>query len=96
MYVPGEPITEFIKLGWVIFFLGQETGDTNMLFPKPSLHYYEKLCRLDCLCIKEGRGVYKECQKQLERGPVGFYKTNLISKIRLLLSKRINLLTLVD
>ena len=56
----------------------------------------KKLCGLDCLCIKEGRGVYKEFQKQLGRGPVGFYKTNLISKIILLLSKTINLLTLVD
>lgn len=46
LYVPGEPITELIKFGWIIFFLGQETGDTNMLFPKPSLHDYEKTLQL--------------------------------------------------
>ena len=53
--LPGEPIAELTKFGWVIVSPGQETGITNMLFSKTSLHDYEKLCSLDCLGIEERR-----------------------------------------
>ena len=43
MSLPGEPIAELAKLGWVIVSPVQETGITNMLFSKTSLHNYEKL-----------------------------------------------------
>ena len=82
--LPGEPIAELSKLGWIIVSPGQETGITNMLFSEPSLHDYEKLCSLDCVGIGERRDdsnyVYQEFQKQLGRGPGGFYETNLIWK----------------
>ena len=51
--LPGEIIAEWTKFGWVITSPGQETGITNMLFSKTSLHDYEKLCSLDCLGIEE-------------------------------------------
>ena len=53
--LPGEPIAELTKFEWVIVFHGQETGVTNMLFSKTSLHDYEKLCNLDCLGSEERR-----------------------------------------
>ena len=72
------------KFGRVIVSPGQETGVTNMLFSKTSLHDYEKLCSLDCQDIEERRDdsnyVYEEFQKQLGRGPGGFHETNLIWK----------------
>ena len=84
MEFPGESIAELTKFGWVIVSSGQETGVTNMLFSKISLHDYEKLCRLDCLGIEDrlsnNNYVYKEFKKQLGRGPGGFYETNLIWK----------------
>ena len=43
MSLPGEPIAELTKLGCVIVSPRQETGMTNMLFSKTSLHDYEKL-----------------------------------------------------
>ena len=39
--LPGEPIAELPRFGWVIVSPGQETGITNMLFSKTSLHDYE-------------------------------------------------------
>ena len=53
MYLSQEPITELTKFGWVIVSTGQETGSTNMLFSKLSLHDYQKLCSLDCLGIEK-------------------------------------------
>ena len=55
MGLPGESTVELTKFGCVIFFAGQETRVTNMLFSKNSLHYYEKLCSLDCLGTEERR-----------------------------------------
>ena len=70
------------KLGWVIVSPGQETGVTNMLFSKTSLHDYEKRCSLDCLGIEKRRDnsnyVYEEFKTKLGRGPGGLYETNLI------------------
>ena len=43
MGLPGEPIAELTKFGWVIVSPGEETGVTNMFFSKTSLHDYEKL-----------------------------------------------------
>ena len=84
MGLPGEPIAELTKFGWVIVSPGQEAGVMNMLFPKTSLHGYEKLCSLDCLGIEEKRHdsnyVYERFKKQLRRGPGGFYERNLIWK----------------
>ena len=89
MYPSQEPITELTKFGWVIVSTGQETGSTNMLFSKLSLHDYQKLCSLDCLGIEkwcdDSNYVYDEFQKQLRRGPGGFYETNLVLKIIILL-----------
>ena len=77
MGVPGEPIAELTKFGWVIVSPGQETGVTNMLFSKTSSHDYEKLCSWDCLGIEERRDdsnyVFEEFQKQSRHGPGGFY-----------------------
>ena len=81
---PGEPIAELTKFGWVFASPGQETGVTNMLFSKTSLHDYEKYCSLDCLGIEKRRDdsdyVFEEFQKQMGHGPGGFYETNLIWK----------------
>ena len=53
--LPGEPLAELTKLGWIIVSPGQVTGVTNMLFSKTSLHDYEKICSLDCQGIEERR-----------------------------------------
>ena len=55
-----------------------------MSFSIISLDDYKKLCSLDYMGIEErsdnSNYVYKEFQKQLGRGPWGFYETNLIWK----------------
>ena len=65
MGLPEEPTAELTKFEWVIVSPGQETGITNMLFSKTSLHD----CSLDCLGIEERRDdsnyVYKEFKIQL-------------------------------
>ena len=76
MGIPGEPTAKLIKLCWVILSPGREDASTNVLFTKTSLHDYEKLCSLDCLCIEEkhdknNESVYQEFRKQLGRDPVG-------------------------
>ena len=43
MGLPGEPIAELTKFGWVIVSPGEETEVTNMFFSKTSLHDYEKI-----------------------------------------------------
>ena len=53
--LPRESVVELTKFGWFIFFPGQETGVTDMLFSKKSLHDYEKLYSLDCLGTEERR-----------------------------------------
>ena len=53
--LPGEPIAEQTKFGWLIVSPGQEGEVTNMLFSKTSLHDYEKLCNLGHLDIEERR-----------------------------------------
>ena len=45
--LPKEPIAELTKFWWVIVSRGEETGVTNVLFSKLSLHDYEKLWSLD-------------------------------------------------
>ena len=39
--LPGEPIAELSKLGWVISWPGKENTSTNILFTKTSLCDYE-------------------------------------------------------
>ena len=51
--LPGEPIAELLKLGWVISWPGKENTSTNILFTKTSLCDYENWCSLDCLGIEE-------------------------------------------
>ena len=84
LVLSGVPIAELTKFGWVVVSPGQEAGVTNILFSKTSLYDYEKLCSLDCLGIEETRDdnnyVYEEFEKQVGRGPEGFYETNLIWK----------------
>ena len=56
MGLPGEPIAELTKLGWVtgLFYrLKIKNASTNILFTKISLHDYENLRSLDCLGIEE-------------------------------------------
>ena len=82
--LPGEPIAELTKLGWVILSPGKENASTNILFTKTSLHDYENLCSLDCLSIEEkhekNEFVYGKFRKQLGRGSLVNYETNLILK----------------
>ena len=85
MGLPGEPIAELTKLGWVILSPGKENASTNILFTKTSLHDYENLCSLDCLGIEEkheknSEFVYREFRKELGRDSLGNYETNLIWK----------------
>ena len=39
--LPGEPIAELSKLGWVILWPGKKNTSTNILFTKTSLCDYE-------------------------------------------------------
>ena len=87
MGLPGKPIAELTKLGWVILSPGKENASTNILFTKTSLHLhdYENLCSLDCLGIEEkheknNEFIYGEFRKQLGRDSLGNYETNLIWK----------------
>ena len=83
--LPGEPIAELTKLGWVILLPGKENASTNILFTKTSIHDYENLCSLDCFGIEEkheknNQFVYGEFRKQLGWDSFGNYETNLIWK----------------
>ena len=82
---PGEPIAELTRLGWVVISPGQESGLTNMMFSKTSVHNYENICSLDMLGVKEDHVrrdevVYDEFKKQLSQSPEGWYETNLFWK----------------
>ena len=64
---------------------GQESGLTNMMFSKTSVHYYENLCSLDVLEVKEehvrrDEVVYGEFKKQLSQSLEGWCETNLFWK----------------
>ena len=52
VWLPGEPIAELAKLGWVILSPEKENNSTNILLTKTSLHDYENLRSLDCLGIE--------------------------------------------
>ena len=71
-----------------------------MLFSKTSLNIHEKFWSLDCLGTEERRDdnnyVHEEFQKQLGRGPWGFYEMYLIGKIIIFLWKTKFLTALVD
>ena len=62
--LPVEPIALLTGFGWVVVSPEQETGVTNMLFSKTSLHDYQKLCSLDCQGVEDRRAdsdyVYQE------------------------------------
>ena len=83
--LPGEPIAEITKLGWVILSPGKENTSTNIFFTKTSLHDREKLYSLDCFGIEEkhqknNEFVYGEFRKQIGQDSFGNYETNLIWK----------------
>ena len=83
--LPGEPIAEITKLGWVILSPRKENTSTNIFFTKTSLHDCEKLCSLDCFGIEEkhqknNEFVYGEFRKQIGQDSFGNYETNLIWK----------------
>ena len=83
--LPGEPIAEITKLGWVILSPGKENTSTNIFFTKTSLHDCEKLYSLDCFGIEEkhqknNEFVYGEFRKQIGQDSFGNYETNLIWK----------------
>ena len=64
---------------------GQESGLTNMMFSKTSVHDYENLFSLDVLGVKEEHArqdevMHDEFKKQLSQSPVGCYETNLFWK----------------
>ena len=82
MGLPGNPIAELTKLGWVILLPGKENASTNILFTKTSLRDYENLCSLDCVekHEKNNEFVYGKFRKQLGRDSVGNYETKLIWK----------------
>ena len=44
---------ELTRLGWVVIFPDQESGLTNMMFCKNSVHNYENPYSLDVLEVKE-------------------------------------------
>ena len=82
---PGGPIAELTRLGWVVISPGQESGLTNMMFSKTSIHDYENLHSLDVLGVKEehvrrDEVVYDWLRKQLSQSPDGWYETNLFWK----------------
>ena len=82
MGLPGNPIAELTKLGWVILLPGKENASTNILFTKTSLRDYENLCSLDCVekHEKSNEFVYGKFRKQLGRDSVGNYEIKLIWK----------------
>ena len=51
--LPVEPIAKLTKLGWYIVSPGKENDITSILFSQRSIHYYKKLCSLDCLGVSE-------------------------------------------
>ena len=79
--LPGEPLAELTKLGWVILSPGKENASTNVLFTKTSLHGYENLCSLDYWGIEEkheenNEFVYGELRKQLCRDSLRNYENH--------------------
>jgi hypothetical protein len=78
----GELVAERTKLGWMILSPGAEFDKTKMFLTQTLQMDFDKLCRLDILCLADSAEndqlpVDEEFQEQLERSTKGWYETGL-------------------
>jgi hypothetical protein len=80
--VPGEPVAELTKFGWILVSPGQGVDLSQMFLTQTSSVEYEELCRLDVLGLADTpvgdqEAVYEEFKEQLYRSPEGWYESGL-------------------
>ena len=76
---PGEPVAEYMRLGWTIMSPGKELDLGNMFLTQTSAIDYEELCKLDVLGLTEWRSgnslrrihgtAYQECRRLVRDKP---------------------------
>ena len=80
--VPGEPVAELTKFGWILVSPGQGVELSQMFLTQTSSVEYEELCRMDVLGLADTpvgdqEAVYEEFKEQLSRNPEGWYESGL-------------------
>ncbi|XP_028416198.1 uncharacterized protein LOC114539993 [Dendronephthya gigantea] len=80
--VPGEPVAELTKFGWILLSPGQGIDLSQMFLTQTSSVEYDELCRMDVLGLADTpvgdqEAVYDEFKEQLYRSPEGWYETGL-------------------
>ena len=80
--VPGEPVAELTKFGWILVSPGQGVDLSQMFLTQTSSVEYEELCRMDVLGLADTpvgdqEAVYEEFKEQLYRSPEGWYESGL-------------------
>ena len=80
--LPGEPIVELTRLGWVIISPGRELDLSKLMHTRNTTNDYEQQCNLDVLGIKEpkteGDLIHQEFKEQLKQREDGRYETGFI------------------
>ena len=80
--VSGEPVGEYMELGWVIMSPGAEVDRKAMFLTQTSYVDYGELCRLHVLGLQDSTEddqsvVHEEFKEQLKRSSEGWYETGL-------------------
>ena len=80
--VPGDPVAELTKFGWILVSPGQGVDLSQMFLTQTSSVEYEELCRMDVLGLADmpvgdQEAVYEEFKEQLSRSPDGWYQSGL-------------------
>ena len=76
--VPGEPVAELTKFGWILVSPGQGVELSQMFLTVE----YQELCRMDVLGLADTpvgdqEAVYGEFKEKLSRNPEGWYESGL-------------------
>ena len=80
--VPGYPVAELTKFGWILVSPGQGVDLSQMFLTQTSSVEYEELGRIDVLGLDDTpvgdqEAVYEEFKEQLSRSPDGWYESGL-------------------
>ena len=81
----GEPVAEYIRLGWTIISPGAELDMSNIYIARSVTENYDRLCSWDVLGIEDSPAeyqstVYEDIKEQLTRSDEGWYETGLLWK----------------
>jgi hypothetical protein len=82
--VPGEPVAELTKFGWILVSPGQGVDLSQMFLTQTSSLEYEELCRMDVLGLADTpvgdqEAVYEEFKEKLYRSPEGWYESGILA-----------------